>query len=362
MPVLPAAVLLWIFATSIGYAATFEELATRAATARRSDHVPEALELYRQALGLREDWEEGWWFVGMLSYSAYQYSDCETAFTRFVALDQSRPMSWGVLGLCEFETGHYHRARANLERALEVDGGLPQEVADGARFHHGLLLTKEGFFDRGRRELAHFAASGAKQPIVISGIGLNALRLRLLPKEIPKDQEDAVTRAGQASAAWILGDTAGADRLLRGLVKDYPAMRGVHYLYAAFLSEQQPEGAKAEFQRELKVNPHCAEAHAMLAVLLLPADAGAALANAKEAAAEQPSDALTEFAYGKALVATGALAAGIRQLERAEAADPTALAFHLALATAYSKAGRDDDARRERRTSVAIAKGNHVPE
>ena len=47
--------------------------------------------------------------------------------------------------------------------------------------------------------------------------------------------------------------------------------------------------------------------------------------------------------------------AGIN-LEIAERLDPANVEFHMGLAGAYSKAGRHEDARRERRTSIAIAK------
>jgi Flp pilus assembly protein TadD len=121
----------------------------------------------------------------------------------------------------------------------------------------------------------------------------------------------------------------------------------------------RPDEAPAEFRRELELNPESTGARAMLALLTMQGDAAAALADAKRAASEKPSDPLADYAYGKVLIATGALAPGIERLEAAERLDPAALEYHLALAAAYSKAGRNNDARRERKMSIAMAKGHY---
>jgi len=126
-----------------------------------------------------------------------------------------------------------------------------------------------------------------------------------------------------------------------------------------YLSASRPEAAKAEFERELEVNPESAESRAGLALLEIGGDGGAALENARKAASEKPADPLVEFAYGRALVAAGALAEGIARLEAAERLDPEELVYHVTLAGAYAKAGRHSDERRERLTSVAMAKGQN---
>jgi tetratricopeptide (TPR) repeat protein len=364
-------------------ASTFDELVSGAASARRSNKIPEAIELYRQALDLKADWAEGWWFVGTLSYSLYRHADCESAFTRFVQLDDKRVMAWALLGLCEFETGHYEGAQSHLHRGLAPGSELAPELEAGARFHYGLLLTKAGLFDQGRRELAHFASGAAAEPILLTGIGLNTLRMPLLPKEIPAEQQDLLVKAGKVTAAWMLhpeavgaeiaattvGDAGEAERRFReledqfhDLLKSYPASPGVHFLYATYLSSSRPDQAQTEFRRELEVNPRNAAALAMTVLAQLThGDADAALASAKEAAAEQNSDPLVEYAYGKALLAAGLLAEGIDRLKTAESLDPQGINYHAALAGAYSKAGRYNEAREERQTARAMAEGLVAP-
>lgn len=357
------AAVLWTIAAPGLRAATFDELAAQAAAARRANHIPEAIELYRQGVQLRASWMEGWWFLGTLSYATYQYSGCESAFDAFVKLDDKRALAWSLLGLCEFETGKYDPALDHLRQGLALGKDLPPEVEAGVRFHYGLLLSRAGFFDQGKRELERYARGGAHEPMLIEGLGLNALHQPLLPKEAPAERVDAVMQAGTAARFWILGENDKAEAGFQELLRDYPAVAGGHYLYGTYLSYARPEDAMAEFRRELELNPANADAGAMLALLLVYAnDLPGALPYARKAAAERPAYALTEYVYGKVLLAMGDLRPAIARLETAERLDPAALEYHMALAGAYSWAGRHEDARRERRLSMDMATGAKRPE
>jgi tetratricopeptide (TPR) repeat protein len=353
---------LWILAAVGANAATFDELAAQAAVARRGNNIPEAIELYRQAVQLRASWEEGWWFLGTLSYATYRYAEGQAAFGEFVKLDDKRALAWSLLGLCEFETGRYDQALDHLRQGLAVGKDLAPEVEAGVRFHYGLLLTRAGLFEQGKRELERYAQGGAHEPMLIAGLGLNALQQPLLPKEVPAERIDLVEKAGETTRLWILGETAKAETAFQELLKEYPTVAGVHYLFGAYLSRTRPEEATAELRRELELNPANAGADALLALLLLNAnDLSGALPYAKKAAAERPSDALAEYAYGRVLLGTGDLLAATARLETAERLDPAAMEYHMALASAYSRGGRNSDARRERRLSMDLAKGLQGP-
>lgn len=334
--------------------AGFEELAANAAAARRANRIPDAIELYRQALALKRDWPEGWWFVGTLSYATYRYADGKAAFEHFVSLDESRELAWALLGLCEFETGHFDGALTHLERGL-AGGKLPPEVETGVRFHAGMLLTRAGRFDRGRRELERFAKMG--EPAVVTAIGLNGLRERQLPQEIPEARKEVVAAAGRAARAWMAGEASEAASAFAALVAQYPAAAGVHYLYGTYLGAARPVEARAEFERELKIDPKNGAAEAALALLLLPDDAAGALRRAKKAAAEMADDPLAQYAYGKALVDGGEVQEGIERLRAAIAMDPGMLSYHAALAGAEARAGLDTEAREERARAKAMAMG-----
>ncbi len=343
-------------AAAVGQSATFDDVAAQAGTARRANRLPEAIELYRQAVQLRASWLEGWWFLGTLSYATYQYPGCETAFHEFVKLDDKRALAWSLLGLCEFETGKYDVALDHLRIGL-AGKDLAPEVEAGVRFHYGLLLTRVGLFDPGKRELERYARGGAHEPMLISGLGLNALHQPLLPKDVPAERMDAVTQAGASTRSWILGEIDQAEAGFQQLVKQYPTLAGVHYLYGTYLSYVRPDEAMAEFRRELELNPDNSDAGAMLALLLLNAkDLSAATPYAKRAAAKS-SDALSDYAYGQVLLGTGDLRAAIPRLEAAARLEPANLQYHAALAGAYSRAGRRADARLERRVSLDLATG-----
>ena len=51
-------------------ASGFEALVKRADTARESDQTDEAIRLYKQVVGIKPNFAEGWWYLGMLYYEA----------------------------------------------------------------------------------------------------------------------------------------------------------------------------------------------------------------------------------------------------------------------------------------------------
>jgi len=360
MRVLFVTVLLSTIAAVGGKAASFDELAEKAAAARRANQIPEAIAFYRQAVELRALWAEGWWFLGTLSYASFQYADCQDAFDKFVKLDDKRPLAWTLLGLCEFETGAYDRALDHLRRGLAGEDLAP-DVEPVARFHYGLLLSRAGNFDQGRRELERYARGAAREPMLVEGLGLNALHERWLPNEIPAERRALIEKAGIATSHWILGETDRAESGFQELLQEYPTAAGVHYLYGFYLSSTRPGQAMAELRRELELDPANADAAAMLALLLMHTeDTAKALRLAEAAATEQPSDALAEYACGEVLAETGDARTAIAYLEAAERLDPAVLQYRMALAGAYSQTGRYEDARRERKLSMEMAARAHA--
>jgi Flp pilus assembly protein TadD len=65
---------------------------------------------------------------------------------------------------------------------------------------------------------------------------------------------------------------------------------------------------------------------------------------------------MAQYTYGLILAGNGDFEQAIRCLETAERLDPASIEYHMGLAGAYSKAGRHEEARRERRTSIALAR------
>jgi tetratricopeptide (TPR) repeat protein len=332
-------------------AATFDELARQASAARDADRVPEAIELYQQALQLKPDWPEGWFYLGTLFYDSDRYADAQPAFAQFVNL-ADKPAGWAFLGLCEFETGGYTLAQEHLQKAL--DGGLAPEIEQVVRFHEALLLTRLGLFDQALHWYKALVRRGVHDPMLIAGLGLNSLDRPMLPGQVPPDQQEFIAAVGRTSYAWMSDDDAKTEAAFHALLEAYPTAPGVHNLYATFLLSSHPDAAQRELRRELEVDPQCVDARAMLALLLMQAgQVSEASSYAKKAAEDGPTSALAQYAYGSILADPKEAA---EHLEIAERLDPSNYEYHIALAHAYSKSGRNDDARRERKISINLAK------
>jgi len=82
---------------------------------------------------------------------------------------------------------------------------------------------------------------------------------------------------------------------------------------------------------------------------------------AQSAAAHDPSLPSAQLVLGRALTETGRPQEGIEHLEKTVQAQPDNLEAHLALAKAYSKLGRKEDARRERWLSLEMTKNDTAP-
>ena len=351
-------VLALLFVSLTASAATFEELAAQATAAREANRTTQAIALYQQALQMKPAWKEGWWFLGTLAYDGDQYKTGARAFGEFVKLEDKAAAGWAFLGLCEFETGEYEHALQHSRRGLEIGTGLESGVEQVLRFHEALLLTRLGLFDQAMPRFMMFVRRGVQDPTLISGVGLTALRRALLPKEIPAGQQALITAAGQAAGLWMTGDTSRTEPAFQALVKAYPTAPGVHALYASYLLSSHPaEEALVELNRELEVNPRSADARAMIALLMVRAGASStALPLAKQAAEDGPTSPMAQYTYGLILASTGDLHQAIEHLETAKRLDPASIEYHMGLAGAYSKAGRHEDARRERRTSIEMAR------
>lgn len=339
-----------------------QDLESRAAAARDADDISAALLLYRQAVQEKPGWLEGWWFLGLLAYESGQFADGRQAFTEFTILDAKTPAGWTFLGLCEYETGEYDDALDHLSRGLVSGARLDPDVERVARFHRALLLTRAGSFEEAREGLKLFVERGIHDPVLIAGIGLNALGLTALPQQVPAGQRDLVEMTGRAAYAWIAGDSEQTEAGFRSLLGAYPGAPGVHYLYATYLLLSHPEMMNGELQRELEVNPGNARARAAMALrLTLARDPAAAVPFARKAADDSPTLGLAQYAYGVALTQTGALSDAIVHLQAAVRIDPGNLGYHTALATAYSEAGRYEDAYRERQASIKLARESRGP-
>jgi tetratricopeptide (TPR) repeat protein len=337
--------------------ATFEDLSARATAAREANHLPEAVKLYREALEINPKWQAGWWFLGTILYDTNEYTGCRGALEHFVELKTDAPPAWGILGLCEFQTGKYAQSLAHIGRSLSLGPSDQPEMEKVLRYHEAILLTHAGDFDHAIQKYVWFVRGSGASSVLLTALGLAALRTPLLPKDIPAGQEDLFTTAGMAAFSQMAGDAAAAQRNFKTLLERYPTAHHVHYLYACSLLAANPDQAIREFQRELEFTPASGGTLTMLAwALLNRSDYAMALPYAAKAAKNEPAYPLAQYVLGRSLVETGDIEGGIQCLELAGKLDPANLENHLALAAAYPKAHRYREARRERQRSLELTR------
>lgn len=336
---------------------SFEELSSRATAARERNDLSQAVQLYRQALQLNPKWQEGWWFLGSLSYDSDQYAQGRDALRHFVELNATAAPGWGLLGLCEFETGEYTRALADIQRSLSLGGSHEAQMDQVLRYHEALLLTRTGDFDKALQKYAGFVRAGAMNASLFPAIGLAALRTPLLPTDIPAAQQDLFLTAGKAASYTMAGDLKNAEESYRDLLARFPNAANVHYIYGCFLLASDPARAMEELRLELQTTPSNAAAGSILAWMLFrDREFKTALPYAQKAAEQAPGFPMAQLMLGRLLVETGAVERGLEHLKTAEKMDPDDVEVHLALATAYSRIGRTQEARHERQISLNATK------
>jgi tetratricopeptide (TPR) repeat protein len=357
LPVLP----LSMPAAAQANPAGFDDLVLKAAAAREQNDVPQAIELYTQAVELKPDWPDGWWYLGSLRYGADAYAPARDALSRYLELVPDAGPASALRGLCEFETGEYTQALKDIQRGLSLGAGNQSRNEKILRYHEALLLTRAGNFEGALQKYALFAGDKIPNPELLVAIGLAGLRAPLLPKELEADKQPVFAAAGNAALRFMAGDRGGAQQEFEDLFQRLPTTTNAHYLYGYLLFPTDPDQAASEFKKELEVSPSNATAQIMVAWDSLLRNAPSeALVYAKKAIAEEPGLSIAQLVLGRALLDTGDVKGGLELLEKELRVDPDNLETHIALAKAYSKLGRKEDARRERLRCLELEKDDRA--
>jgi len=330
-------------------APSFEDVARRAAAARDANRLDEAIRLYRQAVGLRPRWDEGWWYLATLLYDGDHYAEAREAFRHLVALKPEAGPAWVLEGLCDFRVKDYAAALEHLDQGLGLGVGGNQEMLRVARYHQALLLVRGGQFELATRPLTVLARAEPESTGLVEAIGLMMLRMAMFPEDIPEGRRDLVRQAGHAGYLHLArkGEEAGA--AFAQLAASYPSEPWVHYAYGIFLLATEPQKGLAELRRETEVQPQAVYPHLDIAFeLLREGDNAGAKAAATRAVELAPGLFAAQNALGRALVELGDVDAGIQALETAARLAPDSPEMHFSLARAYAKAGRKEEADRER--------------
>jgi tetratricopeptide (TPR) repeat protein len=329
---------------------SFEELSTKAQEAYEANRIDEAAQLYSQAVALRPDWTQGWWALGMIEYERDHYQQCRDALTQMVALDTSAAPGWALLGLCEFRTKQYDSAFEHLKKAhmlvLPQQGRAP--LLDMADYHLSMLLTRQGAFEVAEEVLLRSALSVRNNPDMMFAAGVTALRMPVLPSDVPRTQRDAVTMAGKAYWDLATEPPAEAEADFKALVAKYPNFPNVHYFYGTFLAAHRPEQCAPEFLEELRANPDSVPARVQLALrYIVERKLDLALKFAREAVKLSPDSVGAQLALAEALRAQGNDEQALSAYLEAKRLDPVSPKIRLYLVNTYRALGRLEEMRQE---------------
>jgi tetratricopeptide (TPR) repeat protein len=335
----------------------FSDLAARAAAARDQQNLPLAIELYGRAEQLKPDWAEGWFYLGLLQYSANQFLPAIEAFNRFLQLQPTAPPAMALRGLCEFETAAYDDALRDLEQAVAHGAANQPRNEQIIRYHLAQLLARAGRFQDALTQYKFFASQHIENPDLLVGLGLAGMRVTTLPRDVPAADREIYQAAGNAGFASLSGDSEQADTLFHQLFARFPATPNLHFFYGFLLFPHDPNLAIEHFQSEVTVAPSNEQAHALLAFTLMIAGRySEALPEAERAFAAAPDMEMAQLALGRSLAETGDLKRGTDLLSQVLRRDPDNLEAHLGLAAIYSRAGRREDAYRERMVCLGLPK------
>jgi len=335
------------------------DLIAQASAARMQNDVPRAIELYSKAVERDPKWLDGWWFLGSLQYGNGAYVPARDALSHYIDAVPNAGPAYALRGLCEFETGEFRPALADIQNGIRLGAANQPSNEQILRYHEALLLTRLGNYEAALKTYPFFAKSGIANPELLTAIGLAGLRMPLLPKDLTREQQEWVSAAGDAAYRFLAADETSAARAFQELFQRFPNASNAHFFYGYLLFATDPDTALAEFQQELKTAPSNPDANVMTAwALLMRNTAAEALPYAQNAVGKEPTLPSAQLVLGRSLLETGDLKGGMEHLEKALQLEPDNLETHLALARAYSKSGRKEDARRERVLCLRLSSGN----
>jgi tetratricopeptide (TPR) repeat protein len=335
--------------TQAGAEAEFERFVKQADEARLAERFDDAISLYGKALNIKPKWPDGWWYVGAIFYQKDLYPQARDAFQNLVALEAQRGPAWAMLGLCLFQTGEYERAATALQRGRTLGINDNPELAGVTLYHIALLYIRFEYFENAFDTLAELLRSGNASPKVVEAFGLTMLRMPYLPKEIPAAQREKILIAGQAGINMAARRQEQARAAFDTLLAQYPNDPNVHYGFGVFMLSQDAEVALKEFKRELEISPLHYPSMVQMAFEYLKRDQfNDALPLAEKAVQLAPKLYAARNVLGRVLLELGQVDRSIRELEEGVKLAPSSPEMHFALARAYTRAGRKEEAARER--------------
>lgn len=327
----------------------FDKVVRDAAAARDARRIEESIALYQEAVRLRPSWVEGYWHLGTAFYELDRYADARDAFGRVVRSEPEHAAAYGFKGLCEFQLKNYEEALSDLMQATELGVAGPKDLISAITYHTAVAMTRLEHYEFALSTLQSFARDGTDSPPVIEAFGMALLRIPMTPDELPPNRRELVMLAGRGAYYRAVRRPAAAKPAFELLVQRYPDAPNVHYAYGVYLLDEDPGRAIEAFQQELKLSPgHVPSLLQIAFEYLRQSEWEAAKMWAQRIVELEPRDFAARRAIGQALLETGDVAGSIEHLEAGVKLAPDSPSMRFMLARAYQRAGRPEDAQRER--------------
>jgi tetratricopeptide (TPR) repeat protein len=335
---------------------SFTVLASKADAAKEANRLDDALLLYRKALALRPGWAEGWWSLGTIAYDRNSYPEAARAFQKVVRLAPRNGTADVMLGLSEFELGRDDPALRHIEKGAALGLDSDPELRHVALYHEAVLLQRQGRFESARDILQQLCLQGVQSDEVSTGLGMTLLRLRR--RNAPSQgsaEAGIVARVGHAGCLTGQKKFDDARREMNEVVAQNPKYSRVHYAFGLLLVQaSELPAAVAEFKEEIRNDPSDVISRLQIAAATYKTDSAAGLPYAEEAVRLAPQQSFAHYLLGMLLLDTDNYQRAIPELEIARKAFPHETRIYLALGTAYSRAGRKQDAASARATFLRL--------
>jgi tetratricopeptide (TPR) repeat protein len=336
----------------------FSTLSAKADAARDANRLDEAAALYRRALAIKPTWAEGWWSLGTIEYDRSSYREAAKAFGKLVALQPKSGTARIMLGLCQFELGMEDAALESLQQGRGLGVPTDPQFREVMLYHEGVLLQRKGRFEAAQEILGQMCRQTPYPAEVNLAMGAVALRVHehQLPAAGTRDYQ-IMQQTGEASCLAAQKKYDEGRKQFEALLVVNPEYPNLHYAYGKFLLDANAnDAAVAQFQAEIKNNPNDAISRLRIASAMYRIDSAAGLPYAEESVKLDPALPLGHYLLGLLLLDTDDYLHAIPELELAQKSFSDQPKIYFALASAYSRAGRRDDAMRARETFVRLNK------
>jgi len=337
---------------------TFTTLSSKANAARDAERLDEAVALYRKALALRPGWAEGWWSLGTIRYDQSAYVEAASAFQKVSALAPRNGSAFVMLGLSEFELGREKLALEHIQKGLDLGVEEDLKFRQVALYHKGVLLQRKGSFGPAQETLEQLCLLGGQSDEVANALGMTLLMVTAKNPPPPGSvAADVVVRIGRAECLAGQKKYEDARPGFEQVVKENPNYPNVHYAYGLYLLEVRDlAGGVEQLKQEIKNHPDHISARLRIAAAQYKEDSAAGIPYAEEAVKLAPRLGFAHYLLGLLLLDTDSYERAITELETAQKSYSQDARLYLALGSAYSRAGRKQDAARARATFERLNK------